>query len=155
VDESARTFVTELSAVVDAWDEAWTTTEVARRHRDVGLARAAAAVDVALAGMSLRRWRTLVDGRVVIRSRADGRAINLARQRRKNVQLCLKELDTVRTIEEAKVQAAERDLAGATRRLLVYGPLAERVTAQPNTYLRRMALQSDGRRTGRDPQRTS
>jgi hypothetical protein len=114
VDEGARTLVAELSAVVDAWDEAWSTAEVARRHRDVVVARAAAAVDVALEGMSLRRWRSLVDGRAAIRSRADGRAINLARRRRIDVQLRLAELDTVRTNEEAMVQAAERDLAGAT-----------------------------------------
>jgi hypothetical protein len=155
VDEGARTLVAELSAVVDAWDEAWSTAEVARRHRDVVVARAAAAVDVALEGMSLRRWRSLVDGRAAIRSRADGRAINLARRRRIDVQLRLAELDTVRTNEEAMVQAAERDLAGATRRLLVYGPLAERVTAQPSTYLRRMAVRSDGRLTCRGLRRTS
>jgi hypothetical protein len=142
VDDRVRPLVAELGAVADAWEEAWKAAEAARRHGDVVVARATVAVEVALAGMSLQRWRRLVNGEVLIRSPADGRDVNVARKRRPDVQLRLTQLGALRTVEAEKVEAAEKDLAGATRRLLVYGLLAEQVTGRSTSDLRRMARRS-------------
>jgi hypothetical protein len=111
---------------------------VARKRRDQLVGRAQAALGTALGGMALRRWRRLVAGDVAIRSRVVGREVNLARRRRADVQAALDMLEVAMSVEAMKVEAADRDLATATRALLVYGPVAERVTGRSADELRRM-----------------
>jgi hypothetical protein len=138
VDEGRRVLVEELSAVVAGWEEASAAAGVARKRRDQLVGRAQAALDTALGGMTLQRWRRLVEGDVSIRTRVVGREVNIARRRRADVQAALDMLEVAMSVEAMKVEVADRDLATATRSLLAYGPLAERVTGRSAHELRRM-----------------
>jgi hypothetical protein len=88
--------------------------------------------------MTLRRWRQLIAGNVSIRTSAAGRELHRARKLRPAVDEVLHALDGVRAVEQAKVDAARRELAEATSALLVYGAIAESITGRPPVELRRM-----------------
>ena len=89
--------------------------------------------------MPLARWRKLVDGRGQVRSAARGRAVHLVRARRDAVEAAVENLVWVKADEQANVVAAERELAGATRRLLIYGPAASALTGRPLEELHRLS----------------
>jgi hypothetical protein len=139
VEDRGRLLVEELSTVVEAWEDALVTADEARRRRDQVIALAQGALEKALGGLTLQRWRRLVEGDVSVRSQSAGRAVHLARRRRQEVQSALDGIEVASRAEALNVGAAEAAVADLARRLLVYGPLAERVTGRSIVELSKMA----------------
>ena len=114
----AAAFDAVVRAVVE-FDQAMARRDAARRDRDVAVLRAEKRLKAALGGMPLARWRKLVDGRGQVRSAGRGRAVHLARARRDAVEVAVENLVRMKAAGQAKIVAAECELAGAARRLLI------------------------------------
>lgn len=133
-----------VRAVVE-FDRAVARRDVACRGRDVAVLRAEKGLKTALGGMPLARWRKLADGRGQVRSARRGRELHLARARRDAVEAAVENLVRVKAAEQAKIVEAERELAGATQRLLVFGPAASTLSGRRLGELHRFS------RAGRRP----
>lgn len=127
VQERVEALAGELAEGLAAWRSAQTGLADAVRRRERAVARAERELAVALGGVSLARWKRLAAGRASLRDPAVGRAVFLARRNRPRVDAALAELQEVRTVEAAKVAAAEAALHEAVRRCspLAAPPAAE------------------------------
>jgi len=116
VQERVEVVVGEMAAGLNAWRSARAAHADAVRRRDRALARAERKFATALGGMTLARWQRLAAGQVSLRDPAVGRAVFRSRRNRPRVEAALAELQEVRSVEAAKVAAAEAKLEEAAQR---------------------------------------
>lgn len=114
---------------LDAMEKCRIALDFAVRDVDEAVMAAERRLRLALAGLSLRRWRALVSGQASIRSAAAGRDANLAARRRSAVEAALQELSATRRASAHRVAEASTALDQAEMALAAFGIPASRGTA--------------------------
>jgi hypothetical protein len=138
VEGRTRSAVDALAELVRQWDAALAGRADARRRTERARRGAARRLTRALGGLSLPRWRSLVDGRSAIRAATDGRELQRALGNRPAVLAALAELEAVDAACAADLAEADAALAAAASALLRYGPLATAATGWPLARLCRL-----------------
>ena len=138
VEGRTRSAVDALAELVRQWDAALVGRADARRRAERARRGAARRLTRALGGLSLPRWRLLVEGRSAIRMAADGRDLHRALGNRSAVLAALAELEAVDAASAADLAEADAALAAAASALLRYGPLATAATGWPLARLCRL-----------------
>ena len=140
MSESAeKKLIVTLSEVVDEWEKAFEDRQRAERQYRRSVRSAEARLHKARGGLTSNRWRRARIGRAGIASVFDSQALNRALRHNADVLRAEAELRDIVSLSAARVRAADRALAGATRRLLVYGPIVERITEIAIDDLRHLA----------------
>jgi hypothetical protein len=138
VEGRTRSAADALAELVRQWDAAHASRAEASRQAALARRRAERRLARACGGLSLERWRSLVDGRSAIRVAADGRDLQRALGNRSAVLGALAELEAVEAASAVGLAEAEATLAGVAAALLPYGPLASAVTGWPLAKLCRL-----------------
>ena len=138
-EPTEKTLIVTLSEVVDEWEKAFEDRQRAERQYRRAVRSAEARLHKARGGLTPNRWHRARTGRAGISSVFDSQALNRALRHNADVLRAEAELRDVASVSAARVRTADRALAGATRKLLVYGPIVERITEIALDDLRHLA----------------
>lgn len=131
--------VEEVRQVAETWNEARRRHAAAVAEANRTLRNAEMRLDTALHGLPLERWKRLVDDGGSLSDPKVARQVHGASRSKDEVEAALAALVEAQSARDAAFRSTELELAGAARRLLSYGRLAERVTGCSTAELREVA----------------
>ena len=137
---SDNTVIVGMSDVVREWEQALEERRKARARRDRALRVADRRLLRARGGLSEKSWQRAISERAQPRTPVDGRSINQALRGKLEAIEARAELERIDRVTVAAVRAADRELARATNRLLIYGSAAAELTGVPVRRLVRMSV---------------